>query len=171
MFFRLKDSQGITIMRHIGYVKAYMMCNSNIFRNIHKVNSFPLSHPQVCILDGSLFHCCFPSCCLHDTSRERRSDIGDWLDGPSSWGALGLIGCTFEPPLMPRHRALEHQHSFNTLHQHLHSCCLCSHMSCSMDISYTWKICILCMDWLTSWLPCCILYSHVLHDIWACALS
>ena len=57
--FILKDSQGITVMRHIGYLKAYMMRNTNIFDILIKVNSFTLSHPQVCILDGSLFHCCF----------------------------------------------------------------------------------------------------------------
>ena len=57
--FILKVSQGITVMRHIGYSKAYMMRNTNIFDILIKVNSFPLSHPQVRILDGSLFHCCF----------------------------------------------------------------------------------------------------------------
>ena len=103
----------------------------------------------------------FPSCCLHNTSHERMSNIGDWLYGPSRWGALGLSGCTFGLPLMPRHRAL--------VHQHLHICWLCSHMSCSMDISYSPQVCTICMDWLILWLPCCILYSHVIHDIWACA--
>ena len=57
--FILKDSQGITVMRHIGYVKAYMMCNTNIFDILIKVSSFPLSHSQICILHGSFFHCCF----------------------------------------------------------------------------------------------------------------
>lgn len=57
--FVLKESQGITVMRHIGYVKAYMMCITNIFDILIKVNSIPLSHPQVRILDGSFFHCCF----------------------------------------------------------------------------------------------------------------
>ena len=57
--FVLKDSQGITVMRHIGYVKAHMMCDTNIFNILIKVNSFSLSHPQIRILDGSLFHCCF----------------------------------------------------------------------------------------------------------------
>ena len=56
--FILKDSQGGTITRHICYVKAYMMCNTNIFDILIKVNSFPLSHPQLRILDGSFFHCC-----------------------------------------------------------------------------------------------------------------
>ena len=55
----LKDSQGDTVMRHIGYVKAYMMSDTNIFDILIKVNSFPLSHPQIRILDGSFFHCCF----------------------------------------------------------------------------------------------------------------
>ena len=45
-------------MRHIGYGKAYMMCNIYIFDTLLKVNSFPLSHPQISILDGSFFHCC-----------------------------------------------------------------------------------------------------------------
>ena len=57
--FVLKDSQGITVMRHIGYLKAYMMRNTNIFDILIKVNSSPLSHPQIRTLDGSLFHCCF----------------------------------------------------------------------------------------------------------------
>ena len=35
------------------------MCNTNICENLLKVNSFPLSHPQLCILDGSFFHCYF----------------------------------------------------------------------------------------------------------------
>ena len=35
------------------------MCDTDIFDILIKVNSFPLSHPQICILDGSLFHCCF----------------------------------------------------------------------------------------------------------------
>ena len=98
-----------------------------------------------------------PSCCLHDTSREWRSDMGDWLYGPSSWGALGLIGSTFEPPLTSRHWAL--------VHQHLHTCWLCPDMSCLMHISYTWQIFILCMDWLILRLPCCILSFYVIHDI------
>ena len=42
-----------------GYVKAYTMCDTNIFDILIKVNSFSLRHPQVRILDGSLFHCCF----------------------------------------------------------------------------------------------------------------
>ena len=71
--FILKDSQGNTVMRQFGHVKGYTMCNTNICEN-----SFPLSHPQICILDGSLFNCC-----LHGTTRERRSDIEDWLYGPS----------------------------------------------------------------------------------------
>ena len=29
------------------------------FNILIKVNSFPLSHPQICILDGPLFHCFF----------------------------------------------------------------------------------------------------------------
>jgi len=40
-------------------VKAYMMRNTNIFDILIKVNSFPLSHSQICILDGPYFHCCF----------------------------------------------------------------------------------------------------------------
>ena len=55
--FVLKDSQGITVMRHIGYVKAYKMYNSNILGTFLKVTSFPLSHLQISILDGSFFHC------------------------------------------------------------------------------------------------------------------
>ena len=35
------------------------MCNYIILETLLKVTSFPLSHPQVRILDGSLFHCCF----------------------------------------------------------------------------------------------------------------
>ncbi len=57
--FILEDSQGGAVRRHIGYVKAYMMYDSNIFGNFLEVNSFSLSHPQIRILDGSLFHCCF----------------------------------------------------------------------------------------------------------------
>ena len=57
--FVLKDSQGITVMRHIGYVKAHMMCDTNIFNILIKVNSFSLRHPQIRILYGSFFHCCF----------------------------------------------------------------------------------------------------------------
>ena len=57
--FILKDSKGGTITRHIGYVKAYKMCNSIILEKFLKVNSFPLSHSQICILDGPYFHCCF----------------------------------------------------------------------------------------------------------------
>ena len=45
--------------RHIGYVKAYKMRNYIILVTLLKVNSFSLSHPQLRILDGSLFHCCF----------------------------------------------------------------------------------------------------------------
>jgi hypothetical protein len=45
-------------MKHLGHVKAYIMHNTNIFDILIKVNSFPWSHPQICILDGSLFHCC-----------------------------------------------------------------------------------------------------------------
>ena len=81
--FILKDPQGGTIMRQLGHVKVYTMCDTNIFVNIPKVNSFHLSHPQICILDGSFFHCCFLLVFLHDTSRGRRNDIGDWLYGPS----------------------------------------------------------------------------------------
>jgi len=57
--FVLKDSQGGTITRQLGHVKAYTMHDTNIFDNLIKVNSFPLSHPQIRILDGSFFHCCF----------------------------------------------------------------------------------------------------------------
>ena len=57
--FMLKDSQGDTVMTQFGHVKAYTMCNTNICENLVKVNSFPLSHPQIRILDGSFFHCCF----------------------------------------------------------------------------------------------------------------
>ena len=46
-------------MRQLGHAKAYTMCNTNICENLLKVNSFSLSHPQLRILDGSLFHCCF----------------------------------------------------------------------------------------------------------------
>ena len=56
--FILKDSQGGTVMKHLGHVNAYMMCNTNIFDILIKVNSFPLSHPHIRILDGSFFHCC-----------------------------------------------------------------------------------------------------------------
>ena len=56
--FILKDSQGDTIMRQFGHVKAYTMCNTNICENLLKVNSFPLSHPHIRILDGPFFHCC-----------------------------------------------------------------------------------------------------------------
>ena len=56
--FILKDSQGGTITSHIGQVKTYMMHNTNIFNILIKVNSFPLSHSQISILDGSFFHCC-----------------------------------------------------------------------------------------------------------------
>ena len=45
-------------MKHLGQVKAYMMHNTNIFDNLLKVNSFPLCHSQIRILDGSFFHCC-----------------------------------------------------------------------------------------------------------------
>ena len=45
-------------MRQLDHVKAYMVRDTNIF-DIPKVNSFPLRHPQIRILDGSLFHCCF----------------------------------------------------------------------------------------------------------------
>ena len=45
-------------MRQLGHAKEYTMCKTNICENLLKVNSFPLSHPQICILDGSLFHCC-----------------------------------------------------------------------------------------------------------------
>ena len=57
--FILKDSQGGNSMRQLGHLKPYTMCDTNIFDILIKVNSFPLSHPQVCIWDGSLFHCCF----------------------------------------------------------------------------------------------------------------
>ena len=57
--FILKNSKGGTITRHIGYVKAYKMCNSIILEKLLKVTSFPLSHSHICILDGSFFHCCF----------------------------------------------------------------------------------------------------------------
>ena len=57
--FILKDSQGGTVMRQLRHIKVYTMWDTNIFVNIPKENSFPLSHPQICILDGSLFHCCF----------------------------------------------------------------------------------------------------------------
>ena len=133
------------------------------FWHSHKGELLPFEPSSNTHIGGVTLSLLSPCCCLRDTSREWRSDMGDWLYGPSHWGALGLIGCTFEPSLTTRHRAL--------VHQNLHICWLLSHMSCSMDISYTWQICILCMDWLTSWLPCCILYSHVIHDIWACALS
>ena len=46
-------------MRQFGYVKAHTMCDTNILDILIKVNSFPFSHPQIRILDGSLFHCCF----------------------------------------------------------------------------------------------------------------
>src|SRR3954469_977327 len=42
--FILKDSQGDTVMRHIGYVKAYKMRNSIILEKLLKVTSFNLSH-------------------------------------------------------------------------------------------------------------------------------
>lgn len=35
------------------------MRETNTFDILIKVNSFPLSHPHVRILDGSFFHCCF----------------------------------------------------------------------------------------------------------------
>ncbi len=57
--FILRNSQGISITGHIGHVKAYTMCNTNIFENLLKMNSFPLSHSQIRMLDGSLFHCYF----------------------------------------------------------------------------------------------------------------
>ena len=57
--FVLKDSQGGTIMKHFGYEKAYMMRNSITLEKLLKVNSFPLSHSQIRMLDGSFFHCCF----------------------------------------------------------------------------------------------------------------
>ena len=50
--FILEDSQGGAVMRQLGHAKAYTMCNTNICKNLLKVNSFPLSHPQICILDG-----------------------------------------------------------------------------------------------------------------------
>ena len=56
--FTLEDSQGGAIMRQLGHVKAYTMCNTNICDNLLKVTSFPLSHPHIRILDGSFFHCC-----------------------------------------------------------------------------------------------------------------
>ena len=92
----LKDSQGDTVMTQFGHVKAYTMCNTNICENLLKVNSFPLSHPQICILDGSLFHCCFlllvymlhlldggPTLEMEpmDLQVEERSDL---LDAPSN---------------------------------------------------------------------------------------
>ena len=57
--FVLKDSQGGTITKHFGYEKAYMMRNSITLEKLLKVNSFPLSHSQIRMLDGSFFHCCF----------------------------------------------------------------------------------------------------------------
>ena len=57
--FILKDSEGDIVMRQFGYVKAHTMCDTNILDILIKVNSFPFSHPQIRILDGSLFHCCF----------------------------------------------------------------------------------------------------------------
>ena len=57
--FILKDLQGGTTTRHIGYVKAYKMCDSIILEKLLKVTSFPLIHPQIRTLDGSPFHSCF----------------------------------------------------------------------------------------------------------------
>ena len=57
--FVLKVSQGGAVMRHIGHGKPYTMSDTNIFGNIHKVNSFPLSHLHMRILNGPHFHCCF----------------------------------------------------------------------------------------------------------------
>ena len=46
-------------MRQLGHAKSYTMRDTNIFDTLIKVNSFPLSHPQIHTLDGSLFNCCF----------------------------------------------------------------------------------------------------------------
>ena len=46
-------------MHHAHHKKAYSMRNYIILEKLLKVNSFPLSHPQIRIWDGSLFHCCF----------------------------------------------------------------------------------------------------------------
>ena len=94
--FILKDSKGGTITRHIGHVKVYTIRTTNMFKNILKVNSFPLSHSLIRILDGPFFHCCFLLLVymLHildggptleigsmDLHIEERSDL---LDAPSS---------------------------------------------------------------------------------------
>ena len=99
--FVLKDSQGDTITRHFGYEKAYSMRNYIILEKLLKVNSFPLSHPQIRIWDGSLFHCCFllVAYIIHLVNGGATLEIG-YMDFR---GALALIRCTFGTPLMPRH--------------------------------------------------------------------
>ena len=54
------------------------MCNSIILEKLLKVTSFPLSHPQIRILDGSLFHCCFLLVVymIHLTNRGATLEIG-----------------------------------------------------------------------------------------------
>ena len=126
--FVLKDSQGGNITRHFGYVKAYKMRNYIILETLLKVNSFSLSHPQMRISDGSLFHCCFLLIVymIHlvnggatleigymDLHIEERSHL---LDAPS----------VFHPCL-----DIELWYTNKSIFVD------CAHMSCSMDISYT----------------------------------
>ena len=77
--FVLKDSQGGTMTRQLGHVKAYTMRDTNFFVNIPKVNSFPLSHPQIRILDGSLFHfCLLVVYVIHLMNGERHWRLAQW---------------------------------------------------------------------------------------------
>ena len=72
------------------------MCNTNICKNLLKVNSFPLSHPPLRILDDSLFYCCLHLVVymIHLANRGATWEIGsmdlqveersDLLDAPSN---------------------------------------------------------------------------------------
>ena len=52
------------------------------FRHSHKGELLPFDPSSNIHIGSVTLSLLPPSCCLHDTSRERRSDIGDWLYGP-----------------------------------------------------------------------------------------